>query len=228
VLYLLRVAVPDRPGALGALATAIGRAGGDIKAVDVVERGSSIAVDDVLIQATEDVAAAIRAEVSVLPGAAIEAWQPFSAGDQLGGGLDLVDSLGFGASRVRAAIIRIAPAVLRTSWVVIVEAIENGVAVTQASANAPWSRWTSLPWFPLAAPARIDADPSWLPHAWGPEPELAGAPIADSASVLLAVRPSGPMFRRSEIDRLAGLAAIAALASDPAPSGSWVGGTRSR
>jgi hypothetical protein len=35
-LYLLRVAVPDRPGALGALATAIGRAGGDIKAVDVV------------------------------------------------------------------------------------------------------------------------------------------------------------------------------------------------
>jgi hypothetical protein len=217
VLYLLRVGVPDRPGALGALATAIGAAGGDIRAVDVIERGS-IAVDDVLIDAPQAVADLIRQQVAMLPGAVIEAWQPFAAGDQLGGGLDLVDELGHGTSRVRAAIIRIAPAVLRTQWVVIIEAIDNGVAVTQASANAPWSRWTSLPWLPLAFAARLDADPSWLPHAWGPQPQLAAAPIADDRTALVAVRPSGPMFRRSEIDRLAGLAAIAALASDSTTS----------
>ena len=38
MLYLLRVSVPDRPGALGALASAIGTAGGDITAVDAIRR----------------------------------------------------------------------------------------------------------------------------------------------------------------------------------------------
>src|SRR5450432_3723842 len=50
LLYLLRVSVPDRPGALGLLAGAIGSAGGDITAVDVVEREASSAIDDILIE----------------------------------------------------------------------------------------------------------------------------------------------------------------------------------
>ena len=37
--YLLRVVLPDRPGMLGAVATALGEAGGDIVSLDVVERG---------------------------------------------------------------------------------------------------------------------------------------------------------------------------------------------
>ena len=36
--YLLRVVLPDRPGMLRAVATAIGDAGGDIVSLDVVER----------------------------------------------------------------------------------------------------------------------------------------------------------------------------------------------
>jgi len=36
--FLLRVHVPDRPGSLGALATALASVGADILSVDVVER----------------------------------------------------------------------------------------------------------------------------------------------------------------------------------------------
>jgi hypothetical protein len=213
VLYLLRVSVPDRPGALGVMASAIGAAGGDITAVDVVEREASSAIDDVLIETTDAAsAAAILSAVSALAGVVVETWQPYAEGDQLHAGLDIVDGLGSTSSRALAAITRIAPAVLRSRWVVVIEEVSGGVAITHASAGAPWGRWAALPWLPLASARGIHADPSWLPHEWGAEPQLAAAPIGESPLTLLAVRPTGPRFRWSEISRLANLAAVAALA----------------
>ena len=221
MLYLLRVSVPDRPGALGALATAIGEAGGDITAVDVVERGPSAAVDDVLVE-TPDATSAdmILAKLNSLPAVVIEAWQPFTEGDQLRDGLDIVDGLGSTASRALAAITRIAPAVLRARWVVIIDQVNSGVAITQSSAGAPWVRWSALPWLPLPSAGIVDADPAWVPHDWGDNPQLAAAPIGGSLMVLLAVRPTGPRFRAAEVAKLANLAAIAALAAHSiVPSG---------
>src|SRR5438132_340112 len=40
VSFLIRVQIPDRPGSLGAVATALGKIGADILSVDVVERDS--------------------------------------------------------------------------------------------------------------------------------------------------------------------------------------------
>ena len=95
LLYLLRVSVPDRPGALGVLASAIGAAGGDITAVDVVEREASSAIDDILIETPDAAsAAAILSTVSALAGVVIETWQPYTEGDQLHDGLDIVNGLG--------------------------------------------------------------------------------------------------------------------------------------
>jgi hypothetical protein len=46
---MLRCAVPDRPGALAALAATIASAGGDILAVDVVEHSGGEALDDLVV-----------------------------------------------------------------------------------------------------------------------------------------------------------------------------------
>ena len=49
--YLLRVELPDVPGSLGRVASAIGEAGGDIEAIEIVEhRHDGTAVDDVLLE----------------------------------------------------------------------------------------------------------------------------------------------------------------------------------
>ncbi|MDP9459303.1 MAG: ACT domain-containing protein, partial [Actinomycetota bacterium] len=48
--YLLRLIVPDRPGVLGAVATALGEAGIDIVSLDVLERTGEVAVDDVVVE----------------------------------------------------------------------------------------------------------------------------------------------------------------------------------
>ncbi|HZA74624.1 MAG TPA: amino acid-binding protein, partial [Propionibacteriaceae bacterium] len=43
---MMRVTLPDRPGSLGAVATAMGGVGADINAVEIVEKGAGIVVDD--------------------------------------------------------------------------------------------------------------------------------------------------------------------------------------
>ena len=61
-----RVNILNRPGALGKLTTAIGRAGGDIGAVDIVSVGAGVLVRDITVNAAsvehgEQIATAIRA-----------------------------------------------------------------------------------------------------------------------------------------------------------------------
>src|SRR5437763_179071 len=43
--YVVRVWVPDRPGALGAVASRIGAVRGDLVGVDILERGAGRAID---------------------------------------------------------------------------------------------------------------------------------------------------------------------------------------
>src|SRR6202023_2610737 len=47
--YLLRIELADRPGSLGSLAVALGSVGADILSLDVVERVSGLAIDDLVV-----------------------------------------------------------------------------------------------------------------------------------------------------------------------------------
>ncbi|HUF84942.1 MAG TPA: amino acid-binding protein, partial [Acidimicrobiia bacterium] len=51
---LIRVWLPDRPGALGAVASRIGSIRGDIVGLDVLERGDGIAVDEFAVELEHD------------------------------------------------------------------------------------------------------------------------------------------------------------------------------
>jgi len=51
---LVRVWLPDRPGALGLVASRIGSVGADIVGVDVVERGDRVAVDEFAVVVPDD------------------------------------------------------------------------------------------------------------------------------------------------------------------------------
>ena len=48
-VLLVRVQLPDRPGALGTVATAMGRAGADISAMEIVEKGEGCVIDDFML-----------------------------------------------------------------------------------------------------------------------------------------------------------------------------------
>lgn len=64
---MLRCELPDRPGALAALAGAIGEAGGDIEAVDVVETAHGRAVDDLVVVVEPADVSGLTARLARLP-----------------------------------------------------------------------------------------------------------------------------------------------------------------
>ncbi|MFM7064786.1 MAG: ACT domain-containing protein [Actinomycetes bacterium] len=50
----VRVWLPDRPGALGAVASRIGAVGGDVIGIDIIDRGAGRAVDELVVELPED------------------------------------------------------------------------------------------------------------------------------------------------------------------------------
>jgi ACT domain-containing protein len=48
--YVVRIALPDRPGALGLVASRIGAVGGDIVAINILDRDGGQAVDEFVIE----------------------------------------------------------------------------------------------------------------------------------------------------------------------------------
>ncbi len=69
----IRVELPNAPGALGKLATAIGEAGGNIAALDIVESETAHIVEDVTVFAVdEEHVARIRAAVEAVEGVTVK------------------------------------------------------------------------------------------------------------------------------------------------------------
>ena len=70
---LVRVWLPDRPGALGLVASRIGAVDGDIVGIDVLERGDNVAVDEfaVLLRTSVALDLLVR-EIEEVDGASVE------------------------------------------------------------------------------------------------------------------------------------------------------------
>ena len=206
--YLLRVVLPDRPGMLGAVATALGEAGGDIVSLDVVERGPDGAVDDLVVAMPPGgLADRLITAAQRVPGVVVESLRPYYGAADLHRDLELVDALAAAPSEGLALLVDGAPRVFRAGWAVLLEA---GPTVLGASAGAPDVERLDLPWMPLPSARRLDPRADWVPERWQAlGTELAAAPVGSPERVVLLGRPGGPKFRASEVLRLTHLAGIA-------------------
>ncbi len=69
----MRVWVPDRPGALGQVASRIGAVGGDVVGIEILERGAGTAIDElVVIMPGPGLVDLLVAEIGQVDGAAVE------------------------------------------------------------------------------------------------------------------------------------------------------------
>lgn len=209
--YLLRLMLPDTPGSLGAVATAIGGAGGDISAVSVVEKGADFAVDDFVLTLDSPRLAAVTAAAESLPGVRIEVLRPVVEGDYLPHELDLLDRLVDSGTEALSLVTHQAAQLFRASWALILISSDGGVVTRNATPGSPVMLWASLPWFPLLEPTALEGSHDWVPEKWQAENTfLAAAPIGDPNVALLVGRRGGPSFRAPEIARLGHLAHVAA------------------
>ncbi|WP_059020968.1 hypothetical protein [Mycobacterium sp. M26] len=212
--YLLRVQLEDRPGSLGSLAVALGSVGADILSLDVVERVTGYAIDDLVVELPPGtmpdmvITAAERLE-----GVRVDTIRPHTGLLEAHRELELIDHIA--AADDRDAKLQVladeAPRVLRVGWCTVVRLTESGLERVVGSPGSPETQAQSAPWLPLAHAEALDGTADWVPQVWRDmDTTLAAAPLGQPHTAVVLGRPGGPLFRPSEVARLGYLAGIVA------------------
>jgi hypothetical protein len=205
---LVRLILEDRPGSLSSATAAIARIGGNILAMDVVDREGTSVVDDFVIQLDDVDPAEITRALTGESGIVVDCVR-VTPQVELHRELELISTLATSPRPSLELLARLVPAIVVCDWAVIISSAGSGVAITHASTNGPRVRWTSLPWMPLERATTLDADESWVPSSLHSEKlSLSAAPV-DEHTCVLACRFEGPSFRRQEVERLARLGRLA-------------------
>lgn len=212
--YLLRVQLEDRPGSLGSLAVALGTVGADILSLDVVERGSGYAVDDLVIElpvgAMPDT---LITAAEALTGVRVEAIRPYTGLLEAHRELELIDRVAAAGDHREKLQVLVdeAPRVLRVGWCTVVDVADGDSRRVVGSHGAPQTQAATTPWMPLSHATELDATGEWVPQLWRDmDTTLAAAPLGEPTTALMLGRPGGPHFRPSEVARLGYLAGIVA------------------
>jgi hypothetical protein len=214
---LVRVWLPDRPGALGQVASRIGSVRGDIIGVDVLERSGGVAIDEFAVNlASEDLIPILVREIEEVDGASIEEVRvvghfPDPRLDALQSAIRLCQA-GSVAELQQSLADQVCQEFL-AEWVALIDwaadpdgnetAAEAGEATVLASTgySAPGAELL------VALAAGLAASPLVASGAAGPE-DLAAATLTGHGATLLASRQGYP-FRRRERGQLIALARIA-------------------
>jgi ACT domain-containing protein len=81
--YVIRVRLLDRPGGLGAVASRIGAVGGDIVAIDILDRSGGRAIDEFVVELSgEHLVELLRHEIHEVDGAIIEEFRQVADASQ--------------------------------------------------------------------------------------------------------------------------------------------------
>ena len=220
--HLLRLVVHDRPGILGAVATALGEAGIDIVSVDVLERGGGVAVDDVVVDLPRDrLPDSLITAAQSVPGVQVESLRPFAGPLDTHRELELLEALSRAAEGTAAKLLAAElPRVFHSGWAVVLCGDGDGPCeVLAASDAAPSFDGMTVPWLPLSNARLLPSEDDWLPERWREMAiEMMATPFGSPRTAVVIGRSGGPAFRRSELLRLVHLAGIAASVAHLPPA----------
>jgi hypothetical protein len=214
--FMIRVQLPDSPGALGAVATALGSIGVDILSVDVVDRFAGTAVDDLVVELpTARLPDVLITAVESVDGVEVDAVRPYAGVLDTHRELELVEQVAATPKNGLTIFTEGVPRIVRAGWALTLIANEQGANRLAASTAAPEIETINVPWMPLNRATVLDGEDDWVPETWQQlGTELAATPLGKPDRALLVGRPGGPMFRAAEVARLAHLAGIVAVVLD--------------
>lgn len=207
--YLLRLELPDVPGSLGRVATAIGEAGGDIEAIEIVEknRASQTAVDDVLLETAPGVMPdSIVSACTHLEGVTVLWVSRYAPGGNVFMDLEAVEALTASPRTAVDELVDLLPVTFRADWGLRVRRTDTGATIAHRTQAAPDIVDGAVDWFPLSRPERLTVPEDW--ERWT-STLLAGAPLGDKDEIVMFGRRGGPAVLDSELARLGHLAALA-------------------
>jgi hypothetical protein len=206
--FLLRVELPDVPGSLGRVAAAIGEAGGDIEAIEIVEhRQSGTAVDDIMLETAPGVMPdSLISACNRLEGVQVLWISRYGAGGNLFLDLEAVEALTANPKTALDELVNLVPITFRADWALRVRRDGNGATIAHRTSAAPEAIEGEVTWFPLGRAARLDVPDDWA--RWT-DTLVAAAPLRDKEEAVAFGRRGGPEVLESELARLEHLAALA-------------------
>lgn len=202
-MLLLRVLLPNRPGALGAVATALGCVGADINLVEIVEKHDEIEVDEFILDLPpEQTVASLVAVCDALPGVQVRWVRNYPRGGGIELDVELQRRMTADPARAAETLVVAAPLVFRAGWSLLLQ-LTDVPRVTFASPGAPVLAPDLLVRFaPFDAVHRVALEPGWLP---GEDAHHAVVgPVPPDRAVVIG-RHGEPPFFASELARLAHL-----------------------
>jgi hypothetical protein len=202
--YVLRLWLPDRPGALGAVASRVGAVGGDVVGIDILERGAGRAIDEIVVElADHDWIGLLLTEVAEVDGVDVEQVTPV-ADSMRDPRLDALETAAVlvGAHTSEEAIGELCQHAIRqlgASWGAVVSTGEE-VLVTSCGRDVPPVSWLLAFLQGSQSSARVasgDAGPDDV--VWAPLPQ---------AALALVLGREGMPFRARERRQASALARI--------------------
>jgi hypothetical protein len=212
--FVVRVWVPDRPGALGQVASRIGAVRGDVVGIDILERGAGRAIDELVVELPDaGLVSLLLAEIDQVDGVDVEDVRPAPAElvdprlDALETAAVLVGAESHG--ELLASLVAHARRDFGAEWAVVVDLDER---LLLASHGAP-----PPPAWLVAFVTGSQSSAAVCSGECGPD-DVAWAALAHSSLALLLGRQGRPV-RARERHQLAALARIAqyVLATVPQP-----------
>lgn len=207
--FLLRVTLPDVPGSLGALATALGGAGADIEAIEIVERRpDGMVVDDVLLELPPQVMPdALITACHQLEGVSVDWISRYNAGANLSMDLEAVERFTEDPELAIERLVEGIPETFRTDWAMALNRVDGQVNVIAKSSTAPELVAEATQWLGLRESIVLPDVPAWDSTV------LAAAPARGRRGgrfVVVVGRHGGPEFLKSELARLGHMVSLAA------------------
>ncbi|MDA0370482.1 MAG: ACT domain-containing protein [Actinomycetota bacterium] len=194
--FIVRLWLPDRPGTLGRVAAAIGRADADVIGIEILERGAGTAIDEVTVQFGDDTTIErIVSELASVEGVAVEDAHEVEPGRPDPGvlALEVVSGVVSAGPRRLEVLCRGVRDLLEADWVAVID-VEAG-EIASHDGSVPDPAWlTAFVAGTVHLPATSELTPS----------DVAWAPVTGTGSVLAAER-SGRAFRareRQQIERI--------------------------
>lgn len=209
-MFLLRVSLPDRPGSLGAVATAMGRVGADINAVEIVEKADGVVIDDFIVdlppnQLPETMVTACQS----LKGVRVEWISRYPEGGGLQSDLEALERMAADPKHAAETLVSLCPVVFRSHWALLVDVGDVGPDGPRASFSTTRAPDLTAEVAELLAPFdathRVDLESGWSP-GWGDTTAVV-TPLTQDRVIAIG-RLGGPAFLDSEIARLHHLAAL--------------------
>jgi hypothetical protein len=203
--YLLRVWMPDRPGALGALASRIGAVGGDVAGIDILERGAGRVIDELVIELPGEDSSLVDllvAEIHQVDGVDVESIRPASV-TLRDPRLDALETAAMlvGARTAQDAVTELCTHAVRTVgavWGAIIDLDSDELVASEGEAPSP--AWLSAFVAGSQSSARVVGSES------GPS-DVVWAPLPVAGYALVMGR-EGEAFRARERRQAAALARI--------------------